>query len=274
MRQAAAPGRRNHVRHASHRGRQPRRRSADDAKRRTDSRSRRFASRRPRAGSIARAGEWKDGDTLFTSVTCWRALAENVHLSLRKGNSVIVIGRLSVRPYETRDGEKRQSVDIDAMAVGPGAGSSHHHHQARRAFRAAIRRRRIRSPDARTIMALDRRTAPMGTTVSTATWSRPAASTGASRLANRSATRSVAWSEDVPHMDEDGTGPVIDPFAAAAGLAQTARAGRAGSSACEYRWSLAVAFGQLAGTNDRGLARSAGRRRGSAVRWVRPRNVN
>jgi single-strand DNA-binding protein len=67
-------------------------------------------------------GEWKDGDTLFTSVTCWRALAENVHLSLRKGNSVIVIGRLSVRPYETRDGDKRQSVDIDAMAVGPDLG--------------------------------------------------------------------------------------------------------------------------------------------------------
>ena len=68
------------------------------------------------------SGEWKDGDTLFTGVTCWRALAENVHLSLRKGNSVIVIGRLSVRPYETRDGEKRLSVDIDAMAVGPELG--------------------------------------------------------------------------------------------------------------------------------------------------------
>ncbi|HEY5456623.1 MAG TPA: single-stranded DNA-binding protein [Acidothermaceae bacterium] len=68
------------------------------------------------------SGQWKDGDTLFTSVTCWRALAENVHLSLRKGNSVIVIGRLSVRPYETKDGDKRQSVDIDAMAVGPELG--------------------------------------------------------------------------------------------------------------------------------------------------------
>ena len=66
--------------------------------------------------------EWKDGDTLFTSVTCWRALAENVFQSLKKGNSVIVIGRLSVRPYETKDGDKRQSVDIDAMAVGPDLG--------------------------------------------------------------------------------------------------------------------------------------------------------
>jgi single-strand DNA-binding protein len=68
------------------------------------------------------SGEWKDGDTLFTSVTCWRALAENVSASLKKGASVIVLGRLSVRPYETRDGDKRVSVDIDAVAIGPDLG--------------------------------------------------------------------------------------------------------------------------------------------------------
>lgn len=68
------------------------------------------------------AGEWRDGDTLFTSVTCWRALAENVSASLKKGCSVIVLGRLSVRPYETKEGEKRQSVDIDAIAVGTDLG--------------------------------------------------------------------------------------------------------------------------------------------------------
>jgi single-strand DNA-binding protein len=64
-------------------------------------------------------GEWRDGDTLFASVTCWRGLAENVAASLKKGCAVIVMGRLSVRPYETKDGDKRQSVDIDAVAVGP-----------------------------------------------------------------------------------------------------------------------------------------------------------
>lgn len=67
-------------------------------------------------------GEWRDGDTLFTSVTCWRALAENVSASLKKGCSVIVLGRLSVRPYETKEGEKRQSVEIDAIAVGTDLG--------------------------------------------------------------------------------------------------------------------------------------------------------
>jgi single-strand DNA-binding protein len=65
------------------------------------------------------ANEWRDGETLFTSVTCWRGLAENVTLSLKKGQSVIVHGRLMKRSYETRNGEQRESVDIDALAVGP-----------------------------------------------------------------------------------------------------------------------------------------------------------
>jgi len=64
-------------------------------------------------------GQWRDGETLFTSVTCWRGLAENVTLSLKKGQSVIVHGRLMKRSYETKNGEHRESVDIDALAVGP-----------------------------------------------------------------------------------------------------------------------------------------------------------
>jgi single-strand DNA-binding protein len=63
-------------------------------------------------------GEWRDGETLFANVTCWRGLAENVVASLKKGCAVIVLGRLNVRPWETKDGDKRESVDIDALAVG------------------------------------------------------------------------------------------------------------------------------------------------------------
>ena len=66
-----------------------------------------------------RTGEWRDGETLFTNVTCWRGLAENVTLSLKKGHGVIVHGRLMKRGYETKTGEHRESVDIDALAVGP-----------------------------------------------------------------------------------------------------------------------------------------------------------
>jgi single-strand DNA-binding protein len=65
------------------------------------------------------SGVWRDGETLFASVTCWRALAENAAATLKKGHGVIVIGRLSQREYETKDGEKRQPVEIDAVAIGP-----------------------------------------------------------------------------------------------------------------------------------------------------------
>ena len=37
---------------------------------------------------------WTDGETLFVTVTCWRAMGENVAQSLRKGQPVIVHGPL------------------------------------------------------------------------------------------------------------------------------------------------------------------------------------
>ena len=52
------------------------------------------------------SGEWRDGETMFIGVTCWRALAENVLLSLKKGSAVIVMGKMSIRPYETKDGDR------------------------------------------------------------------------------------------------------------------------------------------------------------------------
>jgi single-strand DNA-binding protein len=63
-------------------------------------------------------GEWHDGETLFATVTCWRGLAENVVASMKKGQSVVVWGRLSQREYETKAGEKRQPAEIDAIAIG------------------------------------------------------------------------------------------------------------------------------------------------------------
>ncbi|ABK53392.1 single-strand binding protein [Acidothermus cellulolyticus 11B] len=65
------------------------------------------------------AGQWRDGETLFASVTCWRGLAENVAASLKRGQSVIVIGRLATRWYDAKDGSRREGVEIDALAVGP-----------------------------------------------------------------------------------------------------------------------------------------------------------
>jgi single-strand DNA-binding protein len=63
-------------------------------------------------------GTWVDGDSVFASVSCWRKLAEGVEGTLRKGDPVIVTGRLSTRDYEW-EGQRRVAVDVQARAVGP-----------------------------------------------------------------------------------------------------------------------------------------------------------
>jgi single-strand DNA-binding protein len=64
-------------------------------------------------------GEWKDAETAFLTVTCWRALAEHVGRSLHKGDPVVVHGRLLHKSYETPQGERRSSTEVEASALGP-----------------------------------------------------------------------------------------------------------------------------------------------------------
>ncbi len=59
-----------------------------------------------------------DGETSFYRVSCWGYLAANAATSFRKGDRVIVNGRLVLREYEGRDGVRRVSAEIDAKAVG------------------------------------------------------------------------------------------------------------------------------------------------------------
>lgn len=56
--------------------------------------------------------------TNFHRVTLWGELGEHA-ASLEKGTSVIVVGRLDQREYETREGEKRIAWEITADAFGP-----------------------------------------------------------------------------------------------------------------------------------------------------------
>lgn len=65
------------------------------------------------------AGEFRDGETLFLRCTVWRDLAENVAESLQRGTRVIVEGRLKSRSFETKEGEKRTVMELDADDVGP-----------------------------------------------------------------------------------------------------------------------------------------------------------
>jgi single-strand DNA-binding protein len=63
-------------------------------------------------------GSWRDGDSLFVNVTCWRALGENVHASLGVGDPVIVHGRLFTSSWE-RDGRRQSTMEMEGYAVGP-----------------------------------------------------------------------------------------------------------------------------------------------------------
>ncbi|WP_034268083.1 single-stranded DNA-binding protein [Haloechinothrix halophila] len=65
------------------------------------------------------AGEWKDGEALFLRCNIWRQAAENVAESLSRGTRVIVQGRLKQRSFETKEGEKRTVVELEADEVGP-----------------------------------------------------------------------------------------------------------------------------------------------------------
>ena len=63
--------------------------------------------------------EWVDGEALFLRCAAWKQLGENVAESLTKGLQVIVQGRLKSRSYETKEGEKRTSMELEVDAVGP-----------------------------------------------------------------------------------------------------------------------------------------------------------
>lgn len=65
------------------------------------------------------AGEWKDGDALFLRASVWRDFAEHAANSLTKGMRVVAQGRLRQRSYETREGEKRTSYEIEIDEIGP-----------------------------------------------------------------------------------------------------------------------------------------------------------
>jgi single-strand DNA-binding protein len=63
-------------------------------------------------------GEWQEKVSFF-NITAWGTLGENTSHSLQKGARVIVSGRLEQREYETKDGERRNVVEVVADEIGP-----------------------------------------------------------------------------------------------------------------------------------------------------------
>jgi single-strand DNA-binding protein len=67
---------------------------------------------------IQQNGQWRDGETSFFKVNCWRDQAEHLADSVGKGDRVMVTGRLRQRSWETPEGEKRSVTEIEADEVG------------------------------------------------------------------------------------------------------------------------------------------------------------
>ncbi|ASO19117.1 single-strand DNA-binding protein [Actinoalloteichus hoggarensis] len=63
-------------------------------------------------------GQWVNGDRLFVTVRCRRALAEHTIAVLEKGDPVIVHGRLQTREYDV-EGQRRHCTELVASAIGP-----------------------------------------------------------------------------------------------------------------------------------------------------------
>ncbi|NLT26033.1 MAG: single-stranded DNA-binding protein [Microbacteriaceae bacterium] len=64
-------------------------------------------------------GEWETVSTSWYTVTCWGALARNVHASIEKGHRVLVHGRLRIDEYTDEQGATRLTPEINADAIGP-----------------------------------------------------------------------------------------------------------------------------------------------------------
>ena len=65
-----------------------------------------------------RTESWSDGSTQWYTVTCWRGLGENAASSLRRGDPVLVQGRLELRTYVNAKDVEVVSFEIDAAVVG------------------------------------------------------------------------------------------------------------------------------------------------------------
>jgi single-strand DNA-binding protein len=64
-------------------------------------------------------GNWETANSLFITVNCWGRLVRGVGAALYKGAPVIAYGHVYTSEYEDRDGIRRSSQEMRAIAVGP-----------------------------------------------------------------------------------------------------------------------------------------------------------
>ncbi len=65
-----------------------------------------------------RGGVWVNGETSWYTVNCWRSMARNVAESIRKGDAVVVHGRVKVDVWEREGMAPSVAWIVDATFVG------------------------------------------------------------------------------------------------------------------------------------------------------------
>lgn len=63
-------------------------------------------------------GAWEDMDPLWYTIRSWGALAENMAMSLRKGQPVVIVGRPVASAWVDGAGEVRSELAINAFTGG------------------------------------------------------------------------------------------------------------------------------------------------------------
>lgn len=65
-----------------------------------------------------RTETWEDGDTQWYSVNAWRTLGDHCAASLRRGDPVVVHGKLSAHTWTNKAGLEVTTFEVEAAFVG------------------------------------------------------------------------------------------------------------------------------------------------------------
>jgi single-strand DNA-binding protein len=64
-------------------------------------------------------GSWEAGNSLYITVNCWGKLVTGVGAALFKGDAVVAHGHIYTSEYDDREGQRRSSLEMRAITVGP-----------------------------------------------------------------------------------------------------------------------------------------------------------
>ena len=63
-------------------------------------------------------GTWKEGTTNWYTIKAYRRLAQNIAVSVQKGQPLVISGRQRINRWNREDGTQGTTVEIDAQGIG------------------------------------------------------------------------------------------------------------------------------------------------------------